>query len=56
MRIRITKPIRVNALAGEVEVSPAEYERLVLLNACEPIEAREIPEVQTREKRTTKKK
>lgn len=52
MKIRITKPIRVNALGGEVEVTREEYDRLVLLGAAEVTETREIPE---KAKRTTRK-
>ena len=37
MKIRITKPIRVNALGGEVEVSDEEFKRLLLLGAAEPL-------------------
>lgn len=52
MKVKITKPIRVNALGGEVEVSPEEYSRLLLLGAAEIKEVREIPETP---KRTTRK-
>jgi hypothetical protein len=52
MKVKITKPIRVNALGGEVEVTQQEYDRLVLLGAAEIKEVREIPETP---KRTTRK-
>ncbi len=51
MKVRITRPIRVNCLSGEVEVTQQEYERLKRMGAIET-EAREIPEVK---KRTTRK-
>ena len=56
MKLKITKPVRVNALSGEVEVDINEAARLFLLGAVEPIlekESKEIPEKQTR---TTRKK
>lgn len=57
MKIRITKPIRVNCLSGEVEVTESEFNRLVLLNAVELVkEQREIPEKAIERKtRKTKK-
>ena len=52
MKVRITKPTRVNLLSGEVEVTDIEYNRLMLLGAVEPVieEAvvpvvEEIPEI-----------
>lgn len=36
MKVKITRPIRVNCLSGEVEVTQQEYERLLLLGAVEP--------------------
>lgn len=57
MKVRITKPTRVNLLSGEVEVSEQEYNRLLILGAAEPLiekEMRETPEVE--KKRTTRKK
>ena len=54
MKLKITKPIRVNVLSGEVEVDINEAARLFLLNAAEPIlDKRETPE---RETKTTRKK
>lgn len=38
MKVTITKPIRVNVLSGEVEVTEQEYKRLLLFRAIEPIE------------------
>ena len=55
MKVRITKPIRVNVLGGEVEVTQFEFDRLVLLGAAEPMEVREIPEVPKRQTRKAKK-
>lgn len=52
MKVKITRPIRVNILSGEVEVTEQEYNRLLVLNAIEVAEEREIPEKQ---KRTTRK-
>lgn len=54
MKVKITKPIRVNVLSGEVEVDINEAARLFLLGAVEPvIEKKEIPE---KAERTTRKK
>ena len=56
MKLKITKPVRVNALSGTVEVDVNEAARLFLLGAAEPVlekESKEIPEKQTR---TTRKK
>lgn len=50
MKVFIKKPIRVNIISGEVEVTEQELRRLVLLDACEFIEERETPE-----KKTTRK-
>ena len=58
MKVKITKPIRVNCLSGDVEVTDQEYQRLLLLEAVEPaIEKKsiEIPEKAV-EPRTTRKK
>lgn len=58
MKVRITKPTRVNLLSGEVEVTDIEYNRLMLLGACEPViekEQREVPE-QKVERKTRKAK
>lgn len=38
MKVTITKPIRLNCLCGEVEVTQQEYERLLLLGAVDPTE------------------
>lgn len=57
MKVRITKPTRVNLLSGEVEVSEQEYNRLLILGAAEPLtekEMRETPEAE--KKKTTRKK
>jgi len=52
MKVKITRPIRVNCLSGEVEVTQQEYERLQRMGAIET-EARQTPEdniiVETRE-------
>ncbi len=53
MKVKLTRPIRVNCLGGEVEVNEQEYERLLVMDAIETIEVRETPEV---EKKTTRKK
>lgn len=58
MKVRITKPTRVNLLSGEVEVSDVEYNRLMLLGAVEPViekEKIEVPE-QKAERKTRKAK
>lgn len=58
MKVKITKPIRINCLSGECEVTPQEYNRLLLLNAIEPLMEKktvEIPEAAI-EKQTRKKK
>lgn len=58
MKVRITKPTRVNLLSGEVEVSDVEYNRLMLLGAVEPViekEKIEVPE-QKVERKTRKVK
>lgn len=55
MKVKITRPIRVNALAGEVEVSEQEYNRLVVLNAIEVVEVRETPEIEKKTTRRAKK-
>lgn len=52
MKVKITRPIRVSILSGEVEVTEQEYNRLLVLDAIESAEEREIPEKQ---KRTTRK-
>lgn len=51
MKIRITRPCRVNLLSGEVEVTPQEYNRLKTLRLID-VESKEVPEVK---KRTTRK-
>lgn len=51
MKVKITKPCRVNIISGEVEVTKQEYDRLALLKLIDK-ETKEIPEV---EKRTTRK-
>lgn len=48
MKVKLTKPTRVNALAGTVEVDQMEAERLFLLCVAEP--------VKEPAKKTTKKK
>lgn len=55
MKVRITKPTWVNILGGEVEVTQVEYDRLMLLGAAEPMELREVPEVQKKQTRKAKK-
>lgn len=55
MKIKLIKPIRVNALSGECEVTAEEYARLLLLGAAEPlIEKKEVPEKVKKETRKTK--
>lgn len=60
MKVKITKPTRVNLLSGEVEVTDVEYNRLVLLGICEPLIEKkqiEIPEkmnIETRERKRKK--
>lgn len=59
MKVKITKPTRVNLLSGEVEISDQEYARLQLLGAVElMIEKKkiEIPETKIEKKTTSKKK
>ena len=51
MKVKITRPCRVNILSGEVEVSDQEYGRLQLLGLIDT-EKRETPEI---EKRVTRK-
>ena len=54
MKIKLIKPIRVNALSGECEVTAEEYARLLLLGAAEPlIEKKEVPEKVKKETRKT---
>lgn len=58
MRVTIKKPVRVNCLSGEVEVTELEYSRLVLLDAVEaekPVFEKEVKETPEKEKRTTRK-
>lgn len=60
MRITINKPVRVNCLSGEVEVTEQEYNRLMLLNVIEekaemPVFEKESKETPEKEKRTTRK-
>ena len=55
MKVKITKPMRVNLLCGEVEVSEFEYNRLVTLGAIEPLIEKEKIETPEMEKRTTRK-
>lgn len=58
MKVRITKPTRVNLLCGEVEVSDIEYQRLMLIGAIEPVVEKktiEVPE-QKVERKTRKAK
>lgn len=55
MKVKINKPARVNLLSGEIEVSEAEFHRLMLLNLIDiPKETREHPEAKV-EKATRKK-
>ena len=56
MKVRITKPTRVNLLSGEVEVSDVEYNRLMLLGAVEPvIEKKQIEVPEQKVERKTRK-
>lgn len=54
MKVILKHPTRVNALSGEVEVTREEFERLMILNAVEVVETREVPEKAV-EKKTTRK-
>ena len=45
MKVKLLKPIRVNALAGEVEVTDDEYKRLLLLNACQLVVTKETKKI-----------
>lgn len=54
MKVILKHPTRVNALSGEVEVTREEFERLMILNAVEVAETREVPEKAV-EKKTTRK-
>lgn len=53
MKVKITRPIRVNCLSGEVEVTQQEYERLQRMGAID-IEARQTPEIKTKQTRKAK--
>ena len=55
MKVKITKPIWFNILGGEAEVTEQEADRLFLLGAAEPMEERQIPEVQKKQTRKAKK-
>ena len=58
MKVKITKPTRVNLISGEVEVTDVEYNRLTLLGAVEPViekEKIEVPEKKA-ERKTRKAK
>lgn len=52
MKVIITKPIRVNCLSGEVEVTEIEAERLAILGAIEPV----IRDAKIDETKTVKRK
>lgn len=56
MKVKITKPMRVNLLSGEVEVSELEYNRLLILGAVEPLMEKEKIEAPEKKQRTTRKK
>ena len=58
MKVKITKPIRVNCISGECEVTEQEYNRLLLLNAVEPlVEKKTVEKPESAiEKQTRKKK
>lgn len=47
MKVKITKPCRVNLISGEVEVTRQEYERLSVLGLIDTTE-KEVPEVKTK--------
>ena len=51
MKVTLTQPTRVNALAGTVEVDAVEAARLLLLNVAKPCEEEKKPA-----KKATKKK
>lgn len=61
MRVTITKPMRVNCLSGEVEITEQEYKRLLILNAIEEkaekpfLNEKESIETPEKEKRITRK-
>lgn len=54
MKVKITKPCRVNLISGEVEVTKQEYERLSVLGLIDTAE-KEVPEVQTKVTRKARK-
>lgn len=55
MKIRITKPCRVNVLCGEVVVTNQEAERLFLLGLAE-IDSEKETRTEAKEKKTRKTK
>ena len=52
MKVTLTKPTRVNALAGTVEVDETEAERLFILGVAEPV--KEKPAAKKEPKKKTK--
>lgn len=52
MKVTLTKPTRVNALAGTVEVDETEAARLFILGVAEPVKEKETATA----KRETRKK
>ena len=54
MKIRITKPCRVNVLSGEVEVSNQEANRLFILGLAEVETEKETRTVKEKKTRKTK--
>ena len=55
MKVKITKPCRVNLLSGEVEVTEQEFHRLQILGLIDTVEKKEIPEVKEKTTRKAKK-
>lgn len=50
MKVTLTKPTRVNALAGTVEVDETEAARLFILGVAEPVKEKETAKRETRKK------
>ena len=57
MKLLLTKAARINYNAGEVvEVSPAQAQFLLAINAAQPLEVREVPEKPKTTRKATPKK
>ena len=55
MKVKITKPCRVNLISGEVEVTKQEFERLSVLGLIDTTTEKEVPEVKTKVTRKARK-